>query len=181
MAVRIVFSASTIRQAAITQSKVKGASTTTNSQQLRVLIDFARGLPLGYLTRLEARLAETEDALYRIYQERDQGPFPNTSNSAQVSQAVTRDNKYERVEEWTQFPLNSIEDIEAWYRFKAFRGVPSTSSEIRDLGSPSSGSPTGHHLARQRFPSSQQSLRGEHYEQESRAAKLQKENPGMYF
>ncbi|KAH7156617.1 hypothetical protein EDB81DRAFT_787519 [Dactylonectria macrodidyma] len=70
-----------------------------------------RGIPIGFINRLEARLDETEDALCRILQ--SIGPHPTYEpNSLHRS----RQSKADRMKEWDNLPLQSIEDIHNWYQ-----------------------------------------------------------------
>ncbi|KAI9903733.1 hypothetical protein N3K66_000262 [Trichothecium roseum] len=79
-----------------------------------------RGLPSGYVNKLEARLAETEAALYQVLGQRQQQydahpvPAPALASAAPPGQ-----NKADRVREWECFPLQSDLDVRAWYRWKA--------------------------------------------------------------
>ncbi|OJJ00561.1 hypothetical protein ASPVEDRAFT_149506 [Aspergillus versicolor CBS 583.65] len=71
-----------------------------------------RGLPQGYITHLENRLAATERALYSSYaylrtiSPRSfsilDGPQPNPSRTAATN-------------EWSRFPLHTPEDLENWW------------------------------------------------------------------
>ncbi|KAH6900602.1 hypothetical protein B0T10DRAFT_471126 [Thelonectria olida] len=67
-----------------------------------------RGIPIGFINRLEARLAETEDALYRVLQLLDN----EEPKSMPHPQAQT---KSERIKEWDELPLQSMGDIRKWY------------------------------------------------------------------
>ncbi|KAL4805592.1 hypothetical protein BDV18DRAFT_141334 [Aspergillus unguis] len=74
-----------------------------------------RGLPQGYITHLENRLAATEKALYSSYSHLRTSPQsfsitditqPNTSRAAAVN-------------EWSRLPLQNQEDLERWWSEKA--------------------------------------------------------------
>ncbi|KAK1464949.1 hypothetical protein CMEL01_12304 [Colletotrichum melonis] len=82
-----------------------------------------RGIPNGYLNKLETRLAETEAALFRVLLgalDHTQG-LDSASSSALLPQAAwtPRQNKVDRVKEWDSLPLQTPDDIQAWYRSKA--------------------------------------------------------------
>ncbi|KAK7444912.1 hypothetical protein Landi51_08270 [Colletotrichum acutatum] len=82
-----------------------------------------RGIPNGYLNKLETRLAETEAALFRVLSgalDHAQG-FDSASSPALLPQAAwtPRQNKVDRVKEWDSLPLQTPDDIQAWYRSKA--------------------------------------------------------------
>lgn len=62
---------------------------------------------------MEARLAETEEALFQVLQTLD------SSNRAQLSLRPSPERKSERVKEWDSLPLKSLNDIEAWFQKKA--------------------------------------------------------------
>ncbi|KAK1724902.1 uncharacterized protein BDZ83DRAFT_752279 [Colletotrichum acutatum] len=81
------------------------------------------GIPNGYLNKLETRLAETEAALFRVLSgalDHAQG-FDSASSPALLPQAAwtPRQNKVDRVKEWDSLPLQTPDDIQAWYRSKA--------------------------------------------------------------
>ncbi|EXF79088.1 hypothetical protein CFIO01_06410 [Colletotrichum fioriniae PJ7] len=81
------------------------------------------GIPNGYLNKLETRLAETEAALFRVLSgalDHSQG-FESASSPALLPQAAwtPRQNKVDRVKEWDSLPLQTPDDIQAWYRSKA--------------------------------------------------------------
>ncbi|TQN69991.1 hypothetical protein CSHISOI_05506 [Colletotrichum shisoi] len=83
------------------------------------------GIPNGYLNRLETRLAETEAALFRALSGAlDGGPASSldaASSPALLPQAAwtPRQNKVDRVQEWDSLPLQTPDDIQAWFRSKA--------------------------------------------------------------
>ncbi|KAK6206939.1 hypothetical protein QIS74_13427 [Colletotrichum tabaci] len=82
------------------------------------------GIPNGYLNRLETRLAETEAALFRALSGAlDGGPasLDSASSPALLPQAAwtPRQNKVDRVKEWDSLPLQTPDDIQAWFRSKA--------------------------------------------------------------
>ncbi|KAK1593405.1 uncharacterized protein LY79DRAFT_589759 [Colletotrichum navitas] len=82
----------------------------------------ARGIPNGYLNKLETRLAETEAALFRalsgVLHSLGSG---SASSPALLPQAAwtPRQNKVDRVKEWEHFPLQTPDEIQAWFRSKA--------------------------------------------------------------
>ncbi|KXH43537.1 hypothetical protein CSAL01_09989 [Colletotrichum salicis] len=80
------------------------------------------GIPNGYLNKLETRLAETEAALFRVLSGAlDTHGFESASSPALLPQAAwtPRQNKVDRVKEWDSLPLQTTDDIQAWYRSKA--------------------------------------------------------------
>ncbi|GJC91349.1 C6 finger domain-containing protein [Colletotrichum higginsianum IMI 349063] len=84
----------------------------------------SQGIPNGYLNRLETRLAETEAALFRALSGAlDGGPtsLDSASSPALLPQAAwtPRQNKVDRVKEWDSLPLQTPDDIQAWFRSKA--------------------------------------------------------------
>ncbi|KAJ5002772.1 hypothetical protein K4K48_012883 [Colletotrichum sp. SAR 10_66] len=81
-----------------------------------------RGIPNGYLNKLETRLAETEAALFRVLSgTMDSQTYDAASSPALLSQAAwtPRQNKVDRVKEWESLPLQTSTDIQAWFRSKA--------------------------------------------------------------
>ncbi|KAI1059293.1 hypothetical protein LB507_003895 [Fusarium sp. FIESC RH6] len=71
------------------------------------------GLPIGFITRLEARLAETEEALFRLVQS-----IENPENN-QISLKPSSQRKDDRIREWDNLPLKDFEEVKAWYRSRA--------------------------------------------------------------
>ncbi|KAE9582556.1 Depudecin biosynthesis cluster-specific transcription activator DEP6 [Colletotrichum fructicola] len=81
-----------------------------------------RGIPNGYLNKLETRLAETEAALFRVLSgTMDSQTYDAASSPALLSQAAwtPRQNKVDRVKEWESLPLQTPTDIQVWFRSKA--------------------------------------------------------------
>ncbi|KAF6803577.1 C6 finger domain-containing protein [Colletotrichum sojae] len=83
-----------------------------------------RGIPNGYLNKLETRLAETEAALFRALSGTLDGQAPgfdSASSPALLSQPAwtPRQNKVDRVKEWESLPLQTPSDLQAWFRSKA--------------------------------------------------------------
>ncbi|KAI8267633.1 Depudecin biosynthesis cluster-specific transcription activator DEP6 [Colletotrichum sp. SAR11_239] len=81
-----------------------------------------RGIPNGYLNKLETRLAETEAALFRVLSgTMDNQTYDAASSPALLSQAAwtPRQNKVDRVKEWESLPLQTPTDVQAWFRSKA--------------------------------------------------------------
>ncbi|KAF9874172.1 hypothetical protein CkaCkLH20_08155 [Colletotrichum karsti] len=94
--------------------------------------DNNRGIPNGYLNKLETRLAETEAALFKVLSGHlDSQTYESASSPALLSQAAwtPRQNKVDRVKEWDGLPLQTPNDIQAWYRAKATE----TNDVITDL------------------------------------------------
>ncbi|EFQ27340.1 uncharacterized protein GLRG_01835 [Colletotrichum graminicola M1.001] len=82
----------------------------------------ARGIPNGYLNKLETRLAETEAALFRALSGVLDSPGSGSASSpVLLPQAAwtPRQNKVDRVKEWELLPLQTPNEIEAWFRSKA--------------------------------------------------------------
>ncbi|TKW53293.1 hypothetical protein CTA1_2345 [Colletotrichum tanaceti] len=77
------------------------------------------GIPNGYLNKLETRLAETEAALFRVLS----GALDSASSPALLGlpQAAwtPRQNKVDRAREWDSLPLQTPDDIRAWFRSRA--------------------------------------------------------------
>lgn len=69
-----------------------------------------RGLPIGFITRLETRLAETEDALFRLVHSIDE---PNNNHTSLKPSSQRKD---DRIREWDSLPLRNADEIRAWYR-----------------------------------------------------------------
>lgn len=80
-------------------------------------------MPSGFINRLEARLAETEAALFRVLRETSDAPDAATpehlSEAATGTSRASRGNKMDKVAEWEHLPLQSLDGIQAWYRWKA--------------------------------------------------------------
>ncbi|KAH8426598.1 Zn(II)2Cys6 transcription factor domain-containing protein [Aspergillus melleus] len=75
-----------------------------------------RGLPQGYITHLEARLASTEQALFAVYEHlRSLGlhtEIPEGLGEQQPSRSQTR---VAKMAEWERLPLNARGDLERWW------------------------------------------------------------------
>ncbi|KAJ4039457.1 hypothetical protein NW756_009424 [Fusarium oxysporum] len=69
-----------------------------------------RGLPIGFITRLETRLAETEEALFRLVHSIDE---PNNNHTSLKPSSQRKD---DRIREWDSLPLRNADEIRAWYR-----------------------------------------------------------------
>ncbi|CRK37512.1 hypothetical protein BN1708_007382 [Verticillium longisporum] len=106
-----------------------------------------RGIPFGYLTKLENRLAETESALFRTLasivdsqslEAAMAGPAPSSSSW------TPRQNKVDRVTEWDNTPLRTSDDLLSWYQSKtSASGSAARADEIPvDPALPRSVSPT---------------------------------------
>ncbi|UZP46128.1 hypothetical protein NXS19_013940 [Fusarium pseudograminearum] len=90
-----------------------------------------RGLPIGFITRLEARLAETEEALFRLVQSIEE-PEDN-----QVSLKPSSQRKDDRIREWDNFPLRTPEQVKLWYRNRSGKSIHDVSMDL-DQQDPSS-------------------------------------------
>ncbi|KAK1708768.1 hypothetical protein BDP67DRAFT_597827, partial [Colletotrichum lupini] len=102
---------------------VSNAATSPDDVNTQSKAKVIRGIPNGYLNKLETRLAETEAALFRVLSgalDHTQG-FDSASSPALLPQAAwtPRQNKIDRVKEWDSLPLQTPDDIQAWYRSKA--------------------------------------------------------------
>ncbi|KAL6923274.1 hypothetical protein FSHL1_000522 [Fusarium sambucinum] len=92
-----------------------------------------RGLPIGFITRLEARLAETEEALFRLVQSIEE-PENN-----QVSLKPSSQRKDDRTKEWDSLPLKTPEQVKLWYKNKSGQsGSPAVHDVSMDLDQPDS-------------------------------------------
>ncbi|KKK14953.1 hypothetical protein ARAM_002586 [Aspergillus rambellii] len=92
------------------------------------------GLPQGYITHLENRLAATERALYSTYASlRAVSPpsFTVVVNSPQQTPSRTA-----AVAEWAQFPLRDPSDLERWWTSKnqIYGAAEEASSPVWSLG-----------------------------------------------
>ncbi|CAF3528545.1 unnamed protein product [Fusarium graminearum] len=90
----------------IEQPRRPGETLTNKSLQC----DRNIGLPIGFITRLEARLAETEEALFRLVQSIEE------SEDNQVSLKPSSQRKDDRIREWDSLPLRTPEQVKSWYR-----------------------------------------------------------------
>ena len=98
-----------------------------------------RGLPPGFTAKLEARLAETEAALFQALSRISSGQvtaWPGDIPSALSSVSAGNQSKVDRVKEWESLPLRSNADVEAWFRWKSAAINP-------DARRPSMTEPTG--------------------------------------
>lgn len=81
-----------------------------------------RGIPTGYLNRLEARLAATEVMLFSVLQRL---PGARPLESLPQMPHLDHDNwqprriKGDLVREWDALPLRTLDDLEAWYQSKS--------------------------------------------------------------
>ncbi|KAH7001224.1 hypothetical protein EDB80DRAFT_721771 [Ilyonectria destructans] len=83
-----------------------------------------RGIPIGFINRLEARLVETEDALYRVLQFIDQRSVdePNSLHHSRQSKA-------DRIKEWDNLPLQSMDEVHQWYQ-QRIGATPSSAGDL---------------------------------------------------
>ncbi|KAK2039359.1 hypothetical protein LZ31DRAFT_476792 [Colletotrichum somersetense] len=82
----------------------------------------ARGIPNGYLNKLETRLAETEAALFMVLSGTLQTPGSGLASSPPLLPQAAwkpRQNKVDRVREWELLPLQTPDEIQAWFSSKA--------------------------------------------------------------
>ncbi|KAL4924567.1 Zn(II)2Cys6 transcription factor domain-containing protein [Aspergillus undulatus] len=144
-----------------------------------------RGLPQGYITHLENRLATTERALYSSYAYL-RTISPRSFSIVESSQPNS--SRTAAVNEWSRLPLHSPEDLEIWYSEKAqlFGGAE---SDVQAEWSPETVMGTA---PRERdVPASTTSLnnlsrkhiqvRAAGYPREGRAERLAELEPGVYF
>ncbi|GKU03861.1 c6 finger protein [Fusarium langsethiae] len=115
-----------------------------------------RGLPIGFITRLEARLAETEEALFRLVQSVEE-PENN-----QVSLKPSSQRKDDRIREWDSLPLETHDQVKSWYRNRSGRGdnpvVQDVSMDLDQQESSTHVTPTN--ADRAEFPDDLQSNSG---------------------
>lgn len=78
-------------------------------------LPFQRGIPIGFINRLESRLAETEEALFRVLQLAE---TPSTANSL-APLPPSHQSRPERINEWDRLPLQTLDDIKRWYQLKS--------------------------------------------------------------
>lgn len=69
-----------------------------------------RGIPIGFINKLEARLAETEKALFKVLHSQESGPADSSS-----SLKFSPQRKADRIKEWDALPLSSLQEIRKWY------------------------------------------------------------------
>lgn len=79
-----------------------------------MLITPNRGIPIGFINRLEARLAETEEALFQVLQSLEKSP-----ENAQLSLKSPSQRKADQIREWDTLPLKSLDDIKTWFQNKS--------------------------------------------------------------
>lgn len=117
---------------ATTRNRTKGTSIILarclpNSQYLR-------GLPIGFINRLEARLAETEEALFRLVQSID------GSTNSHISLKPSSQRKDDRIQEWDNLPLRNMNDIRTWFQSRtdppATPALQGGSMDLHQTGSP---------------------------------------------
>lgn len=105
----------------------------------RLLIILARGIPTGYLNRLEARLAATEAMLFNALQQLPPGHLQHVDFGLQRGQLdqetwQAKRNKSDLVREWNALPLQTSGDLDAWYRNKLQGPLIETSVPSRSVG-----------------------------------------------
>jgi hypothetical protein len=136
---------------ATTQNRIKGTAIILvrylpNSHHLR-------GLPIGFINRLEARLAETEEALFRLVQSID----GSTNNHISLKPSSQR--KDDRIQEWDNLPLGNMDDIRTWFESRTDQLVPPAlqggSMDLDQTGSPTLETPSD--LTNTEFPDDAQS------------------------
>ncbi|KAL4941629.1 hypothetical protein BDV06DRAFT_177827 [Aspergillus oleicola] len=143
-----------------------------------------RGLPQGYITHLENRLAATERALYSTYAYL-RTISPRSFSIVESSQPNT--SRTAAVNEWSRLPLRNPDDLELWFSEKtrvfgvAGDDVPAewspatvgTNPKDRDgpASTPSLNSLSHHHVP----------LRPAGYPKEGRAERLAELEPAVYF
>ncbi|KFA71234.1 hypothetical protein S40288_03855 [Stachybotrys chartarum IBT 40288] len=90
--------------------------------KLSYTTNLIRGIPIGFINRLEARLVETEDALLRVIHSMNPG-----SVDALPSRSTQQQSKSSKINEWDSLPLQSMDDIKVWYRLRTGLVLPSIS------------------------------------------------------
>lgn len=129
----IAYSVPMILPTATTRNRTKGTSIILarclpNSQ-------YSRGLPIGFINRLEARLAETEEALFHLVQSID------GSTNSQISLKPSSQRKDDRIQEWDSLPLRNMDDIRTWFKSRTDQPVtPALQGGSMDLDQ--TGTPT---------------------------------------
>lgn len=127
----VVTNVHTTLQSAIIRSRVKGNALILAFSALLVDLDRLdntwgiRGLPPGFTAKVEARLAETEAALFHVLSEiHAYGPSTGQEITLEGSPSVRLGNqsKADRVREWESLPLRSRSQIDAWFRWKSGAG-----------------------------------------------------------
>ncbi|RAK95367.1 uncharacterized protein BO80DRAFT_450298 [Aspergillus ibericus CBS 121593] len=91
-----------------------------NAIILRVARGFNyRGLPLGYLTQLEQRLADTELALFEALTTlRSLDHDGDLAKASLKPEVEAKQGKHARMEEWGRLPLREQSDTWRWWRAK---------------------------------------------------------------
>ncbi|KAL4975175.1 hypothetical protein BDW66DRAFT_137938 [Aspergillus desertorum] len=138
-----------------------------------------RGLPQGYITHLESRLAATERALYSSYSYlRTFSPRPfSIPDSSQPGPSRTA-----AVNEWSRLPLRNADDLELWWAAKTLVYGTAGHDAFFELGLPRRDKAA-------HAPTSQNSLSSRHvnvppsagHPREGRAEQLAESEPAFYY
>lgn len=94
---------------------------------------YARGIPAGYVSALERRLAETERALFFALAEIHDGvgtaqeDYETPSNAT----ATTQQEKTHLLESWADSPLSNREQARSWFESKRPNALQNTSPRPR--------------------------------------------------
>ncbi|SCV45792.1 uncharacterized protein FFB14_08862 [Fusarium fujikuroi] len=156
-----------------------------------------RGLPIGFITRLEARLAETEEALFQLVHSIDE---PNNNN---ISLKPSSQRKDDRIREWDSLPLRNVHEIRTWYRNRSeqthsptqhealmdedqrARSVHATPSEPEPMDLPNDpGDDHGETITLQDADDDTMPRNDIHIQEESggsKAKEMEQKHPNMYF
>ncbi|KAL4906816.1 hypothetical protein BDW74DRAFT_127646 [Aspergillus multicolor] len=139
-----------------------------------------RGLPQGYITHLESRLAATEQALYSSYSYlRTFAPRTfRMTDSTQPAQSRTA-----AVNEWSRLPLRNAEDLELWWAEKARVYGTVDHAALSEWGLPTRDkdviAPTSPNSLNNSHRNAPSSTAG--YPREGRAEQLAESEPAVYF
>ncbi|KAL6886003.1 hypothetical protein GGI43DRAFT_418492 [Trichoderma evansii] len=84
-----------------------------------------RGLPVGYLSKLESRLADTENALCQLACQYYAGVSidPNEVLKPCPDRVSGDTSKSERMKEWETVPLKTMLDVKKWWSEKVDQGI----------------------------------------------------------
>ena len=132
---------------AITLRRIKGLGPSASVNHFLGLMVGVRGLPLGYVNKLEARLVETEAALFHILKQKhggDSEPSLSDIPPALSSSISKSQNKAERLKEWERLPLRSMNEVHSWYRSKAGEGGRGATPLVTNNSSSASQVPAVH-------------------------------------
>ncbi|KAI0512573.1 hypothetical protein F5B22DRAFT_297220 [Xylaria bambusicola] len=106
-----------------------------------------RGLPAGFLNALEARLRETEEALFYALSELHEGTVENQAyariSSSHFARRALSQSKSEMMEMWAHLPLGDRSQAKAWFLSLRLGGDEESSPTNIQLELPQSGANPG--------------------------------------